>query len=204
MSEEGQNPDLDKDTLIEKLKEEIEELKSELSVYKEKLDEAAIVSIFDPLTGIYNRHYLKKRLSEEVTRYGRYRFPFSFLMISIDRLKEYGESLGYTARDNIIKSLAEVLKRSLRSLDVAARLDEEVFVSIFPQTAKYNAIRVTERLKEQVDSGLKHLSSEFLLSTSIALATYPDDASSSDELLEKTDHALYLARSGGGNKVMYL
>jgi len=204
MPEEKQNPDVDKDTLIEKLKEEMEELRSELSFYKDKLDEAAIVSIFDPLTGIYNRHYLKKRLSEEVTRYGRYRFPFSFLMISIDRLKEYEESLGFAARDNVIKSLAEILKKSLRSLDVAARLDDEVFVSIFPQTAKYNAIRVTERLKEKVDSGLKQLCSEFLFSTSIALATYPDDASSSEELLEKTDHALFLARSAGGNKVMYL
>jgi diguanylate cyclase (GGDEF)-like protein len=204
MSEENQNSDIDKDSLIEKLKEEIEELKSELSFYKEKLDEAIIVSVFDPLTGIYNRNYLNKRLSEEITRCGRYNHPFSFLMLSVDRLKEYGESLGYTARDHVIKSLAGTLKRSLRALDVAARLDEEVFVSIFPQTAKVNAIHVTERLKEQVDNELRQISSEFSLSASIALSTYPDDASSREELLEKTDHALYLARSGGGNKVMYL
>ncbi len=204
MPEEDQNSDVARDALIQKLKEEIEELKSELSSCKDKLDETAIVSIFDPLTGIYNHHYLRKRLSEEINRHGRYRFPFSFLMIFIDQLKEYEKSFGSAARDNVIRSLAEVLKRSLRSLDVAARLDDEVFVSIFPQTSKYNAIRVTERLKEQVDGGLKQMSREFFLSTSFALATFPDDASSSEELLEKADHALYLARSAGGNKVMYL
>lgn len=204
MSTEDQSPDIDKDSLIIKLKEEIEQLRSEISFYRDKLDEARILSIYDPLTGIYARHYLNRRLSEEISRFSRYKNPFSFIMLHMDRLKEYNDSHGFSARDNVIRSFAHLLKKTVRTSDVAARYDNEVFASILPQTAKKSAIQVTERLKDQLDDELTKLKVDFPFSISIALATYPDDASSLGELLEKTDHALYLAKSSGGNKVMYL
>ncbi len=162
------------------------------------------LSITDPLTGIYNRRYLNRRLSEEITRYNRYKHPFSFMMLDLDKFKEYNDTFGHIAGDNLIRNLAKVLDKSLRTIDIAARFGGDEFVSIFPQTPKVDAIQISNRLKEMIDRALHNHNIEMPLSISVGLATFPDDASSIMELIEKTDQALYLAKKGGGNRVVYL
>jgi diguanylate cyclase (GGDEF)-like protein len=162
------------------------------------------LSITDPLTGIYNRRYLNRRLSEEITRYNRYKHPFSFMMLDLDSFKEYNDTFGHIAGDNLIKVLAQITEKSLRAIDIAARFGGDEFVAIFPQTPKVDAIQITNRLKEEVDIALTEHNIDRPLTVSMGLATYPDDATSIMELIEKTDQALYLAKKGGGNRVVYL
>ncbi len=162
------------------------------------------LSITDPLTGIYNRRYLNSRLSEEITRYNRYKHPFSFLMFDLDGFKEYNDTYGHISGDSLLKTLVSVIEESLRTIDIAARFGGDEFVTIFPQTPKINAIQITNRLKEKIDRALGRYSIEIPLTVSMGLATYPDDASSIMELIEKTDQALYLAKKGGGNRIVYL
>ncbi|NOZ67713.1 MAG: sensor domain-containing diguanylate cyclase [Deferribacteres bacterium] len=162
------------------------------------------LSITDPLTGIYNRRYLNIRLSEEITRYNRYKHPFSFLMFDLDGFKEYNDTYGHISGDSLLKSLASVIESSLRTIDIAARFGGDEFVVIFPQTAKMDAIQITNRLKEKIDRALSQYRIEIPLTVSMGLATYPDDASSIMELIERTDQALYLAKKGGGNRIVYL
>ncbi len=162
------------------------------------------LSITDPLTGIYNRRYLNIRLSEEITRYNRYKHPFSFLMFDLDGFKEYNDTYGHISGDNLLKSLADVIEGSLRTIDIAARFGGDEFVVIFPQTAKTDAIQITNRLKEKIDRALGQYRIEIPLTVSMGLATYPDDASSIMELIERTDQALYLAKKGGGNRIVCL
>lgn len=162
------------------------------------------LSITDPLTGIYNRRYLNRRLSEEITRYNRYKHPFSFMMLDLDKFKEYNDTFGHVAGDNLIRKLAHTMEKSLRTIDIAARFGGDEFVTIFPQTPKVDAIQISNRLKEQIERSLSEHNVEMPLSISVGLATFPDDASSIMELIEKTDQALYLAKKGGGNRVVYL
>jgi len=176
----------------------------ERSILHDQTEELKKLSITDPLTGIYNRRYLNRRLSEEITRFNRYKHPFSFMMLDLDRFKEYNDTFGHIAGDNLLKVLAQVIEKSLRSIDIAARFGGDEFVAIFPQTTKVAAIQITNRLKGQIDNALKKYSSELPLTISMGLATYPDDASSIMELIEKTDQALYLAKKGGGNRIVYL
>ncbi len=176
----------------------------ERSILYDQTEELKKLSITDPLTGIYNRRYLNRRLSEEITRYNRYKHPFSFMMLDLDRFKEYNDTFGHIAGDNLLKVLAQVIEKSLRSIDIAARFGGDEFVAIFPQTTKVDAIQITNRLKGQIDNTLKKYSPELPLTISMGLATYPDDASSIMELIEKTDQALYLAKKGGGNRIVYL
>jgi diguanylate cyclase (GGDEF)-like protein len=176
----------------------------ERSLLYDKTEELKKLSITDPLTGIYNRRYLNRRLSEEITRYNRYKHPFSFMMLDLDKFKEYNDTFGHIAGDNLLRDLAIIIEKSLRSIDIAARFGGDEFVAIFPQTPKVDAIQITNRLKEGIDSALKEKGHEMELSVSIGLATFPDDASSIMELIEKTDQALYLAKKGGGDKVVYL
>jgi len=176
----------------------------EKSFLYRKAEELQKLSITDPLTGIYNRRYLNRRLAEEITRYNRYKHPFSFMMLDLDKFKEYNDTYGHLAGDNLIRSLATVMENSLRTIDIAARFGGDEFVAIFPQTPKVDAIQITNRLKEKIDRELGDKYAEMPLSVSMGLATFPDDASSIMELIEKTDQALYLAKKGGGNRVVYL
>ncbi len=162
------------------------------------------LSITDPLTGIYNRRYLNRRLSEEITRYNRYRHPFSFMMLDLDKFKEYNDTFGHIAGDNLIKNLADTMEKSLRTIDIAARFGGDELVAIFPQTPKMDAIQICNRIKEEIVSSLSEHNIEMPITISVGLATFPDDASSIMELIEKTDQALYLAKKGGGNRVVYL
>ncbi len=162
------------------------------------------LSITDPLTGIYNRRYLNRRLSEEITRYNRFQHPFSFMMLDLDKFKEYNDTFGHIAGDELIRNLASVMEKSLRTIDIAARFGGDEFVAIFPQTPKVDAIQISNRLKDQIEKALRLFNVEMPLSISMGLATFPDDASSIMELIEKTDQALYLAKKGGGNRVVYL
>jgi diguanylate cyclase (GGDEF)-like protein len=176
----------------------------ERSILFKRTEEYKRLSITDPLTGIYNRRYLNSRLSEEITRYNRYKHPFSFLMFDLDGFKEYNDTYGHISGDKLLKALAGIIEESLRTIDIAARFGGDEFVSIFPQTPKVDAIQITNRVKEKIDKFLSEYNPELNLSVSMGLATYPDDASSIMELIEKTDQALYLAKKGGGNRVVYL
>jgi len=176
----------------------------ERSILYKQTEKLQKLSITDHLTGIYNRRYLNRRLSEEITRYNRYKHPFSFMMLDLDKFKEYNDTFGHIAGDNLLKSLAHVMEKSLRTIDIAARFGGDEFVTIFPQTPKIDAIQISNRLKEKIDKALNEHNIEMPLSISVGLATFPDDASSIMELIEKTDQALYLAKKGGGNRVVYL
>ncbi len=159
----------------------------ERSFFYKQTEEFKKLSITDPLTGIYNRRHLNSRLSEEITRY-----------------KEYNDTYGHISGDKLLKSLANVIEKSLRTIDIAARFGGDEFVAIFPQTPKVDAIQITNRLKERIDKALSQQHIETPMTISMGLATYPDDASSIMELIERTDQALYLAKKGGGNRVVYL
>ncbi|MEW6602045.1 MAG: sensor domain-containing diguanylate cyclase [Nitrospirota bacterium] len=176
----------------------------ERSILYKQTERLQKLSITDHLTGIYNRRYLNRRLSEEITRYNRYKHPFSFMMLDLDKFKEYNDTFGHIAGDNLLKNLAHVMEKSLRTIDIAARFGGDEFVTIFPQTPKIDAIQISNRLKEKIDKSLSEHNIEMPLSISVGLATFPDDASSIMELIEKTDQALYLAKKGGGNRVVYL
>ncbi|RJQ48103.1 MAG: diguanylate cyclase [Nitrospiraceae bacterium] len=176
----------------------------ERSLLYKQAEELKQLSITDPLTGIYNRRYLNHRLSEEITRYNRYKHSFSFMMLDLDKFKEYNDTFGHISGDKLIKALATIMEKSLRNVDIAARFGGDEFVAIFPQTTKEDAIHITNRLKEKIDKAFQQEGFEMQLTISMGLTTFPDDATSVGELLEKTDQALYLAKKGGGDKVMYL
>lgn len=176
----------------------------ERSILYKETEDLQKLSITDHLTGIYNRRYLNQRLSEEITRYNRYKNPFSFMMLDLDKFKQYNDTFGHVAGDNLLKKLAYVMDKALRTIDIAARFGGDEFVAILPQTPKTDAIQIANRLKDKIDAELREHNIEMPLSLSMGLATYPDDASSIMELIEKTDQALYLAKKGGGNRIVYL
>ena len=179
----------------------------ERSLLYKKIEELKELSVTDPLTGIMNRRYLNDRLSEEIARYNRYKQPFSLLMVDVDEFKEFNDTYGHIIGDKVLKDLAAIIVESLRNTDIPARFGGDEFVLILPQTPKADAINIANRIKENVEKTCAPHREEFPykgLTVSIGLTSYPDDASSAAELFEKTDQALYLAKKGGRNRIVYL
>jgi diguanylate cyclase (GGDEF)-like protein len=175
-------------------------------LYK-KTEELKELSIKDSLTGVFNRRYFSNRLSEEISRFNRYKQPFSILMIDIDEFKKHNDTHGHLIGDKILKILGATILSSLRNLDIAARYGGDEFILLLSQTPKIDAVNIANRIKENIEKAYLSYQEELTFSditVSIGLASFPDDASSATELIEKADQALYLAKKSGRNRLVYL
>ncbi len=156
-------------------------------------------AITDGLTGLYNHVYLKNRLTQEMRRAQRKNVPLSLLMLDLDLLKQINDTYGHPVGDQAIRQVAWTLKNLLRSGDTAARYGGEEFAVILPETSLAEAAIIAERLCKQVNSnvvpGLGHIS------ISVGAAAFPDQAESEEELVEKADKALYVAKHSGRNQI---
>ncbi|HET6371105.1 MAG TPA: sensor domain-containing diguanylate cyclase, partial [Nitrospiria bacterium] len=177
----------------------------ERSSYYQKTEELRKISITDHLTGLLNRRYFQERLIEEVERSRRHRLPVSLMIIDVDDFKKINDSLGHPAGDEILKILTHSIRSYIRAIDVAARYGGEEFTIILPQTTKQDAAVIAERICKGIERNeafQERFKGWGLLTVSIGLAAYPDDASNIEEMVRHADEALYSAKSRGKNKVV--
>ncbi len=163
-----------------------------LSAGKEK-DYYAQLAVIDGLTGLYNRRYFNEVMLMEFARLKRFASNLSLLMIDIDNFKNYNDTNGHPAGDELLRKLSKLLKASMREVDMVCRYGGEEFVVILPQTDKKGAQIVAERLRVQATLYLP-------ATLSIGISTFPEDAQEITTLIEKADVALYEAKRTGKNK----
>jgi diguanylate cyclase (GGDEF)-like protein len=108
------------------------------------------MSLTDPLTGLPNRRYLSDRLFEEVERSKRYDTPLSFMIIDVDHFKTYNDIYGHTNADIVLVKTAQLLRNSIRAIDMSARFAGDEFCIVLPETELDTASRVAERLRRAV------------------------------------------------------
>jgi len=108
-------------------------------------------AITDGLTGLYNHRYFYQRLEEEVRTSARYGAPLSLLMIDLDDFKSYNDEFGHLAGDQVLREIADILRRQLRrNVDIPARYGGEEFAVLLPHTPLAGAQAVGERLMHQL------------------------------------------------------
>ena len=164
-------------------------------------DRGEIDAIADGLTGLYNHRYLHERLNEELRRSEELGAPLSLLFCDLDEFKEFNDALGHAAGDNALRSTAHVLEQSIRHIDLAARYGGEEFVVALIGTDAVGAVDVAERIRRRVHETWISPSPE-PLSISIGVATFPGDGRTKEELLDKADWAMHLAKRRGRNRVV--
>ena len=166
-------------------------------------------SIYDEMTQVFSRGHFDAHLFQEIERAKRYHsggshqpYSISLVMFDIDDFKMFNDKYGHQVGDTVLKAVARAVKRSVRSSDVVARYGGEEFCVVLPETSKENAIRAAERIRKTVE-GLKIATPcGFVgVTISIGVATYPDDASTTQELIREADKALYRAKALGKNRV---
>lgn len=160
------------------------------------------LSIMDGLTEVYLRRHLMERLEEEVDRAERLNLTFSVGMVDVDHFKDCNDRYGHLVGDAVLNKIAGRLKKSVREVDMIARYGGEEFCLVLPETTKDLAISVGERIRKGVEEeDIKAFDEELKMTVSVGIATYPEDGTKIETLLEKADTALYKAKRRGRNKV---
>jgi len=147
----------------------------------------------DHLTGLFNDRYFYEKMKEQLNRFKRYKEIFSLLYIDIDGFKSCNDKYGHLEGDRILKHIGKVLKDSLRKMDSAYRVGGEEFVIMLPHTSKEEAKNVAERIREVVHQLFYH---KYQITVSIGVAD-----STSDNILQEADQAMYRAKKNGKNRV---
>jgi diguanylate cyclase (GGDEF)-like protein len=161
------------------------------------------LSITDALTGIANRRHFEWRLSEEVERARRYKYPLSALLLDLDHFKQVNDNYGHQIGDIVLQQVAQRLKSSLRRTDFLARYGGEEFVVLAPQTPAERAIILGERLRQVIAESPITVSDDLQIriTLSVGIAVFPDHAQNESELIGAADAALYKAKQMGRNRV---
>lgn len=166
------------------------------------LGHALEMALTDPLTGLYNRRYLKRHLHGLL--HGPNLPGLAVLMIDLDRFKDVNDEHGHAAGDLALKAVAEALRSITRVFDSLARYGGEEFVLVMPGTTQAEATAVADRLRASIEAmaftteaGTKHR-----LTISIGVAWCDSRETPADELLKQADEALYAAKRAGRNRVV--
>lgn len=165
---------------------------------RDKAGEYEQLSVTDPLTGLLNRRYLEERIAEEIVRSKRHRFSLSLMMLDVDEFKSYNDRYGHVAGDTALRTVADILKETLRGADVAARYGGEEFAILLPQTSAEEAAQIGERIRGRVERA------EFpnrKVTISVGVAACSHEVDTPRDLISAADVALYAAKNGGRNNV---
>jgi diguanylate cyclase (GGDEF)-like protein len=160
--------------------------------------------ITDGLTGAYNHRYFQDRLQREIERASREQAPVSLLMIDIDYFKKYNDKNGHMAGDVALREVSSAVRGTLQEQDVFARYGGEEFAVILPGYAKAEAMRAAEKMRAAIESQTTVDAKSQpggKLTISLGVATYPSDASDRNGLIDWADLSLYLAKTGGRNRI---
>lgn len=157
----------------------------------------------DPMTGLYNRRFLEEYVGALVGGSQRRKSAFSVLMLDLDFFKQVNDTHGHEAGDKVIKTLADILLRHVRSSDMAVRYGGEEFLLVLTDTGAEAAMKVAEKIRAEVEATAVPLPGGMLHKTiSIGVAEFPGDSDTFWQVVKFADVALYKAKSGGRNRVI--
>lgn len=165
--------------------------------YQEELEYQAN---YDTLTGLPNRNLLHDRLKQSVAYARRYQKAMAVAFIDLDNFKLVNDSLGHSAGDRLLTTVADRLKTCVRSSDTAARLSGDEFVLIlFDQTDDTVIHNTMQRILNEVSLPCRLEDRDFYVSCSIGYSVYPKDGDTDEVLLKNADAAMYYAKEAGRN-----
>jgi diguanylate cyclase (GGDEF)-like protein len=159
-------------------------------------------SITDGLTGVYNFRFLIRTVRLEMKRALRFGSLFSFMMLDVDNLKEYNDANGHLSGSRALKDIAGILSRNCREIDLVSKYGGDEFALVLPQTGRAGAISLGQRILHSVKEFPFDGYTPGLLTCSIGVSVFPEDARDVDELIERADAALYKAKAMGKNSIM--
>jgi diguanylate cyclase (GGDEF)-like protein len=177
--------------------------RDELHAANERLHALATT---DALTGALNRRAFSETLDLELQRSARTGEAFSLILLDVDRFKQFNDSFGHLAGDDVLVRTAQLMRDTCRPIDIVARFGGEEFALILPATLAEGALAAAERCRQAIEKeNWKHRT----VTASFGVATWEAHLLTTDTplsqratyLIETADAALYRAKQEGRNRV---
>lgn len=165
----------------------------------EKNRRLEFMSIRDPLTSMFNRHFMQDRVEQEKQLSLRKNTPVSLILIDIDFFKSVNDQHGHSVGDKVLQEIATIVCSTIRDMDVASRWGGEEFIILCPDSTLHDAIKLANRLKRCVSqfefNTVGHLTCSFGLAQNREKESFV-------EWFDRADKALYQAKNTGRNKII--
>ena len=158
-------------------------------------------SVRDVKTSLYNHGFFMTRLNEEISRSRRVGYTSSIIVMDVDKFKNFNDTYGHLAGDQVLECLAVAIKQSVRAEDIPSRFGGEEFTVLLPNTDKANVWVVAERLRTNVASmEVPWKTSLPQVTISLGICTFDNSTNAEAvEIIRRADEALYLSKEHGRN-----
>lgn len=169
-----------------------------VALYRQTIE----LAITDGLTGLYVQRYYKERVRDEVFRALEHKLPLCLMMIDVDHFKSYNDRYGHLVGDRVLKVVAQVLKETVRTVDLVARYGGEEFSVLLLKTPWGGAQTVAERIRQRVaDQEIIASQQRTHVTVSIGVAELSLSFKDVESFIDSADQALYQAKGDGRNCV---
>ncbi|HXG24236.1 MAG TPA: diguanylate cyclase [Chthonomonadales bacterium] len=176
---------------------QLELQKAQLQAVNAKLESLATT---DGLTGLKNHRYFVDVLEDAFVSPIHRSGSCSLILLDVDKFKEYNDTYGHPAGDEVLRTVADILTRNAREKDIVARYGGEEFVVLLPETSAEAAIRVAERFRKAIE---KHPWPLRPVTASFGVTTVHNRNVSTSQLVSEADEALYHSKSTGRNRTTH-
>jgi diguanylate cyclase (GGDEF)-like protein len=157
----------------------------------------------DPLTQLHSHKAFQGRLQEELLRAGRNQNPLSLIFCDLDHFKSYNDRYGHQAGDHLLRTVAAILAGFARPVDFAARYGGEEFALIVPNFVRTEAVELANRIRLRVASEpFVFQGQNTSITMSLGVSSFPQDATTSSQMVRVADERLYRAKNTGRNQVV--
>ncbi|MCW8889287.1 MAG: diguanylate cyclase [Sedimenticola sp.] len=185
---------------IDHLNTKIGDMEHETASLKESVAKARSEAFTDALTGLNNRHAFDCKLEEEFTRWNRYGYPLSMIIVDVDHFKKVNDTYGHLAGDKVLHVIGAHLKKATRKVDFPARYGGEEFVVLLPEVDLKGAMIVAEKIRQAVEEKpFRSGDNRVNITVSCGVAAFRK-GDGRKKPFERADEALYLAKRGGRNR----
>lgn len=191
-------------TVRKQAEEELGQYQEQLIAYQAELEGAnaklKAVATTDGLTKVKNRAAFNDKLSEEFDRSLRYTHPLSVILLDVDHFKQFNDTFGHPAGDDVLRKVAGLLQHTVRTTDTVARYGGEEFVILLPDTDYAGAMVLAERCRRAV-AGTSW--DKRPVTISVGVSTLTGTTTDAATLVKEADDALYRSKKAGRNRVTH-
>lgn len=173
---------------------------------RQQINELSALVATDALTGLFNFRHFKAMLQTEMDRSKRSGIPTSLAMVDLDHFKRVNDNYGHEIGNQALQHLADILMSEVRTTDIVCRYGGEEFAMIFPETHLNLAVKVADRIRNQIASRpLIVEDKEIAITASMGISVYmKTSVLDIDDFIESVDKYLYEAKQSGRNCICHI